>query len=234
MQRVNLSMSLSLLKHTAGMELIRDATTTAWIFAVFLGISGVLALYRLALPRPFPGIPYNAASANRIMGDLPEFEKRQKCGLTAKSLWSSIASEAGSPIAQSFMLPFTRPWIIIADYGEVKDLLLRRARHLGRGSINNQVWSGLVPDHFIAMEEHDARYKAARSLVQDLMTPKFIHSVRLHQRETMHPQAKVLIFQYRSAHLHHIMWHQSSSTCGKPRPSQQMGGLSMLTTTWVA
>lgn len=129
------------------------------------------------------------------MGDLPEFEKRQKRGLTAKSLWSSIASEAGSPIAQSFMLPFTRPWIIIADYGEVKDLLLRRARDLGRGSINNQVWGGLVPEHFIAMEEHDVRYKGVRNLVQDLMTPKFIHGVSLRQHETTCPSAKVLIIR---------------------------------------
>lgn len=161
------------------MDTTRDTLSVTMIYVTFLCLSGLFILYRLALPRPFPNIPYNAASAKRIMGDLPEFEKRQKRGLTPKSLWSSIASEAGSPIAQSFMMPFTRPWIIVADYGEVKDLLLRRARDLGRGSINNQTWSGLVPEHFIAMEEHDARYKGVRSLVQDLMTPKFIHSVSL-------------------------------------------------------
>lgn len=45
-----------------------DLSTFAFYSAIVLAVG--FALYRAALPKPIPGIPYNAESAKRILGKL--------------------------------------------------------------------------------------------------------------------------------------------------------------------
>lgn len=45
-----------------------DLSTFAFYGAVVLAVG--FALYRAALPKPIPGIPYNAESAKNILGKL--------------------------------------------------------------------------------------------------------------------------------------------------------------------
>jgi hypothetical protein len=158
------------------MEVLAMNATSLVVFLT-ITVTFIYVVYLLALPRPIPGIPYNKHSAKRLFGDLPEFAVLQSQGLSEKLLWSSIAAKTRSPIAQTFMLPFMRPCVVVADYREIHDLTTRRAKDLGRGRINNKVWGGLVPEHFIAMEDHDVRFRGARNLVKDLMTPNFLHEV---------------------------------------------------------
>lgn len=43
------------------------------LLAAVCVITGIVALiYRALLPKPLPGVPYNKASAKRILGDAPD------------------------------------------------------------------------------------------------------------------------------------------------------------------
>lgn len=142
--------------------------------------SGLLyALYLWALPKPLPGIPYDKTSASRILGDIPRLEALRSAGDTPRKFWCTAAAELGSPISQVFLGPFNKPAVIVSDFREAQDLQLRNAKLLSRGWLNRQLWDGLIPEHFIAMEDHDARYKDTRGLGKDLMTPNFLNQVSL-------------------------------------------------------
>jgi hypothetical protein len=124
-----------------------------------------------------PGIPYDEKSSKRLLGDIPEFEALERAGQSPKDFWKNLARKKNSAIVQYFGLPFMKPFVAIADFRESQDLMLRRGKDLGRGWLNNTAWSGVIPEHFIAMEEHDPRYKATKSLSKDLMTPTLLHEV---------------------------------------------------------
>jgi hypothetical protein len=66
-----------------------------------------------------------------------------------------------------------KPIVIVSDYREVQDIQLRSSKNLARGWFNNSLWRGLIPEHFIAMENHDAEYKDSKAQEKDLMTPSF-------------------------------------------------------------
>ena len=157
------------------------ATKIGWI-PTSIAIVSILvvltyAIFRLALPKPIPGIPYNKESARRFLGDIPKFTELENAGQTGRLFWGGMAVKHTSPITQCFMGPFAKPAVIIADFREVQDLLLRRGKDLSRGQVNWDVWHGIIPEHFIAMETNDKRYKDTKGLVKDLMTPKFLHEV---------------------------------------------------------
>lgn len=134
-------------------------------------------LYLWALPKPLPGIPYDKDSVRRILGDIPRLEALGRAGDAPRKLWCQAAAELGSPIAQVFLGPFNKPAVVISDFREAQDLQLRNAKSLGRGWLNRQLWNGLVPGHFIAMEDHDERFKDTKGLGKDLMTPNFLNQV---------------------------------------------------------
>ncbi|KAI1421085.1 putative cytochrome P450 [Xylaria sp. FL1777] len=145
---------------------------STWAIIVCL----ICILYLRALPQPIPDIPYNKRSAHRLLGDIPEVAALQKAGESPIKFWSNLAKIHHSPITQYF-LPFSKPIVVISDFREAQDLNLRRGKDLGRGWINSQTWNGVLPDHFIAMENFDARYKGTKTLVKDLMTPTFLHEI---------------------------------------------------------
>ncbi|RKL30751.1 hypothetical protein BFJ72_g11316 [Fusarium proliferatum] len=138
----------------------------------------VLALiYFAALPKPIPGIPYNRRSATRLFGDIPELAAYRKRGAAIRLFWPDLAVKLDSPVAQFFLGPFAKPGVIISDYRESRNLMTFRGRELKRGKMNNDGWAGLTPEHFIAMENDDERFRHTRSLVNDLMNISFIQKV---------------------------------------------------------
>lgn len=137
----------------------------------------VYFVYRLALPKPIPGIPYNEKSSKRLLGDLHEFMALQNAGFTPRRFWTDLAVAKQSPITQYFLGPFSKPAVVISDFREAQDLMVRRGKDLGRGTMNRDAWAGVVPEHFIGMENHDKRIKETKGLLNDLMTPKFLHEV---------------------------------------------------------
>jgi hypothetical protein len=136
-------------------------------------------LYRWGLPRPVPGIPYNRAAAKSLLGDLPSLLKHLQITEEKLSWFPVQVAKLNSPIIQVFVRPFARPWVILADFRESQDILLRRTKEFDRGPEFRQVLSGITPDHHIIMSSSNPDFKMHRRLIQDLMTHAFLKNVCL-------------------------------------------------------
>jgi len=130
------------------------------------------ALYRWLLPKPIPGIPYNQRAARSLLGDIPGLIGSKQ--LPSDWLVSQIRKHR-SPIVQVFLEPFGRPSIVLMDFRESQDIMMRR-KEFDRSKQMIEFFKGLLPKHHIVLKT-DATFKAHRRLLQDLMTPSFLHKV---------------------------------------------------------
>ncbi|TEA18485.1 Cytochrome P450 monooxygenase TRI13 [Colletotrichum sidae] len=145
----------------------------AWA-VVIPGVIGLLYLLRLrALPKPFPGIPYNKEAANRIFGDINTLIRYK----SRRTWFVDNARHHNSPLFQIFFLPFAKPVIVCVDPSEVLDISLRRTKEFKRNSLVASLFGGVIPNHHICMADDDPRFKKNRELVRDLMTPAFLNEV---------------------------------------------------------
>jgi hypothetical protein len=154
---------------------------SAMMTSVALALVGVSIFvymaYQWALPKPIPGIPYNKASAQRLLGDIPDMVAHVNKTATI-SPWITIqALKLNSPIIQLWVRPFSKPWVIVYDFKESQDILLRRTKEFDRSDFFGEVFRGLVPDHHISKRSSDPKFKHNRALVKDLMTPGFLNEV---------------------------------------------------------
>lgn len=136
----------------------------------------LLYKFSLLIPlRPLHGIPYNEEITHTIFGDL-------------SNMWSEVSKsndicawllrqtqKRDSPLYQVFIRPFSKPSVLLTDYWEASDIVLRRFREFDRTHFTHDVFSGVLPDHHIHMPT-GPRWKAHRRLLQDLMTPKFLNN----------------------------------------------------------
>ncbi|KAK7736166.1 hypothetical protein SLS53_007194 [Cytospora paraplurivora] len=94
---------------------------------------------------------------------------------------SETVTTLNSPLVQVFVRPLrpggNRPTLVLADAQETQDALLRHSRELDRSSTMGDLVWGLLPEHHIHLPTEDAKFKAQRRLIQDLMTPKFLNEV---------------------------------------------------------
>lgn len=144
---------------------------------LLLGAAAVLyVLYRAALPKPIPGIPYRPEAARHVLGDVPAILQAK-----AESDWTHVQwiqqqlQKMNSPIIQIFMGPFSKPIIVVADFRETQDILMRR-KEWDRSDILGELFGGLIPDHHSKHKTNEV-WKGRRRLLQDLMSPQFLHNV---------------------------------------------------------
>jgi len=132
-------------------------------------------LYRWALPKPIPGIPHNAAAAKHILGDVPSL--LEGIGRTGEfNLWLlEQASKLGSPLFQVLIRPLGKPIVVLADFREAQDMLMRR-KDFDRSSLVADLLEGAGPKHHIIMKT-GPEWKQHRRLLQDLMSPQFLNEV---------------------------------------------------------
>lgn len=146
---------------------------------VLLGLAAVLVLfylaYQRALPKPFPGIPYNKDAARSILGDLPELRRASGHG-DMRGLLESLTARLNSPIVQIFGLG-PRPMLVVSDFNTTQEILLRRSREFERLSNQNEAFRAMVPYHHISMRTADPQFRKNREIVKDLMSVSFLHSV---------------------------------------------------------
>lgn len=138
----------------------------------------VYFIYQRAYPRPLAGIPYNKHALKRFAGDLPEIQERQKDGASIRPWFLEQAGKHQSAITQIFLGPFASPAVLISDFREASDILMHREADFKRGK-KVDVFKGVLPHAHPAMETWDPRFKNTRDLVRDVMTPSFLHSVRV-------------------------------------------------------
>ncbi|KAK8042521.1 cytochrome P450 [Apiospora phragmitis] len=146
--------------------------------AVIVGVLSVLYLaYQWALPKPLPGIPYNQNAVKTILGDTAEIQQIKKEGGRPRAWFNLQPVKHNSPLVQAFLAPLSKPVLILSDFRETQDILLRRGKEFDRGPRHVDNFSGIVPWHHIAMATQDPQFKANRELVKDLMTPHFLNTV---------------------------------------------------------
>jgi hypothetical protein len=114
------------------------------IVTTFLAIS-LYSLYIWLLPKPIPGIPYNRKTGNRALGDAMDI-LREVSVTSEFNLWCARqVDKLNSPICQVFLNPFSKPWVLLADFAESQDIMLRR-KDLDRSSF---ISGGMAPlGHF--------------------------------------------------------------------------------------
>ena len=82
-----------------------------------------------------------------------------------------------SPIVQIFVAPFKKPWILVSDFREAQDVVMRRGREFDKSSLTNESFSGVVAASHICMKSSDSRFKNNRELIKDLMSSQFLNEV---------------------------------------------------------
>ncbi|RAL04563.1 cytochrome P450 monooxygenase [Aspergillus ibericus CBS 121593] len=157
------------------MDLTPSPTLIASLAA---GIVGLYLAYRALLPKPIPGIPYNAASAKKLLGDVPAMMSHMATtdGGTFITYVLQTMKTLNAPLIQVFIRPMSKPLLILGDFPEAHDILVRRTKEFDRSHTLGDLVSGLAPDHHIHLKTN-AAWKAQRRLVQDLMTPSFLYNV---------------------------------------------------------
>ncbi|KAL7619375.1 hypothetical protein AAE478_009912 [Parahypoxylon ruwenzoriense] len=133
--------------------------------------------YLWALPKPIPGIPYDERASKRLLGNLPEIREHKRRTGRVRSWIFSQPQRHNSALVQVWLGPFQKPSLILADFQEAQDILLRRSKEFDRSKKSLQSFAGPVPNHHIAMASSDPRFKGNKDIVRDLMTPAFLHQV---------------------------------------------------------
>jgi hypothetical protein len=102
--------------------------------------------YRSLLPKPLPGIPYNVNASKRILGDLVDVLALGSTGKPLKEWIMSLTRKHNSPIVQLFFGPFSPGVVVLSDYRETRDIMLRRDKEFGKGHLNNDGWQGVIKE----------------------------------------------------------------------------------------
>ncbi|KAK5127379.1 hypothetical protein LTR85_006718 [Meristemomyces frigidus] len=149
--------------------------------STFAFVAGVLLLagyflYRATIPKPFPGIPYVAASARRAFGDMPDVLRYRAETSETISFLIKKCVELNSPIVQVFMKPFSKPWVVIMDSQESQDIMARRTREFDRSDFFGDVLKASVPHNQVWMKTTE-QWRSNRRLMADTMSPQFLQNV---------------------------------------------------------
>ncbi|GAB1311025.1 Cytochrome p450 monooxygenase [Madurella fahalii] len=130
-------------------------------------------LYQWLLPKPIPGIAYNPEATKSLFGDAPAMIKEVSVTGEFRVWCAKQMRKMNSPICQIFIRPFSKPWILLADFRESKDILMRR-REFDKSSFLSDGMACMGAFHGIYMTGD--KFKSNRQLIQDLMTTSFLNN----------------------------------------------------------
>lgn len=170
-----------LLDHASVAEPMPDALsrTASVPIAALVMIGTLLYLaYRSALPKPIPGIPYDEDASKSILGNVPEMLRfaKENDGNVIPWFFKKL-TEKNAPMVQVWIKPFQPPAVIISDYMEVEDLMVRRTKEFNRGKGFKWLFGQVSPEFHITKPSGSPEYKRSKELIRDLMTPKFLNEV---------------------------------------------------------
>ncbi|KAK1702556.1 cytochrome P450 [Colletotrichum acutatum] len=132
------------------------------------------------LPKLLPGIPHNKHVTSRLFGDLSEMLAYAKEHGEYFTWLAQQNRRLESPVVQVFIRPFQKPWVLLADYRESRDIMTRRTKEFDRSRFNGEILGGLLPDAHPHMRSQSAEFKRNKSLIDNLMTSKFLNEVESH------------------------------------------------------
>lgn len=146
-----------------------------WTLVLLTGVvTLVLWLRRKLYPVPYPGIPYNAESVNRITGDIPNLVPVIKAkNEFSESLFAITTQKLGVPIAQMLFPGIRKPMVILEDPREIEDILLRRAKEFDKAPMNIDIFGPMFPNAMVSMYTTPAMREQKR-LWADTMKVDFL------------------------------------------------------------
>ncbi|KAH8629616.1 hypothetical protein IG631_16873 [Alternaria alternata] len=153
-------------------------------------------IYRWALPKPIPGIPYDKKVARNIFGNLPELISWQKVHGRPILYMTDYCRSLGSPLAQVWLGPLRKPALVLTDFTEIENLTQRRAKEFGRDRDFTQSFRYVVPEFHVALEKEDPRYSANKDLLKDTMTPAFLQNIYMRSTNL------VSLWKFKHEHAH--------------------------------
>lgn len=146
-------------------------------FYLLLGLSFVALIavaWRKLYPRPYPGIPYNEASANRVTGDIPDLVPViEASGEFSNSVFSITTQKLGTPIAQLLFPAIRMPLIVLDDPREIEDILVRRNKEFDKAPMAIDILSPMFP-HASISQYTTPKLKAQKRLWADVMKSDFL------------------------------------------------------------
>ncbi|KAL8849532.1 MAG: hypothetical protein Q9221_005466 [Calogaya cf. arnoldii] len=151
-----------------------ETSTTRQFIVAFLAVTILLYyLYQWLLPKPIPGIAYNSKATKSLFGDAPSMIKEVSVTGEFRVWCAKQVKQMKSPICQVFVRPFAKPWILLADFRESKDILMRRGE-FDKSSFLSQGMACMGSFHGIYPTGH--KFRSNRYLIQDLMTTTFLNN----------------------------------------------------------
>ena len=142
--------------------------------AITIAITVVLyCLYQCLLPKPVPGIAYNPEATKSLFGDAQDMIKEVSVTGEFRVWCAKQVKKMNSPICQVFIRPFGKPWILLADFRESRDILMRR-KEFDKSSFLSDGMACMGAFHGIY--NTGDKFKANRQLIQDLMTTTFLNN----------------------------------------------------------
>ncbi|KAI0124621.1 hypothetical protein BJ170DRAFT_685499 [Xylariales sp. AK1849] len=145
---------------------------------VFGVACSIYFVYLHLLPTPLLGIPYNEDASKHILGDLVDVLAPNGVGKPSKEWIMPLSRKHNSPVVQLFFGPFSPGVVVLSDYRETRDIMLRRDKEFGKGRLNNDGWQDVIKEFRHGMETHNPRFKEATALTRDLLSPNFLNTER--------------------------------------------------------
>lgn len=136
-------------------------------------LASLYLIYKRLLPRPLPGIPYNAGANKSLWGDQPALARYLSTDGEFSTWLGEQCMQMGSPVCQVFVQPFKMPWILVADFHEAQDILMRRPEFDKPQFLTDALQC--LGDFHARYKNGDA-FKARRQLRQDLMAPNHLNN----------------------------------------------------------
>lgn len=152
-----------------GMSPVMAATLALTFMVVTLYL-----LYQWLLPKPLLGIAYNEEATKSLWGDEPALARYLSANGEFSSWLGEQCLKLGSPVCQVFIHPFSMPWILVADFHEAQDILMRRTEFEKPQFLIDGLQA--LGDFHARYKTGDDAFRARRQLRQDLMAPKFLNT----------------------------------------------------------
>ncbi|KAI0018956.1 cytochrome P450 [Xylariomycetidae sp. FL0641] len=201
-----------------------------------LGLVGAILVRRMLLPKPYPGIPYNAASARRISGDLPELAAAIRAtGEVTESMRAVTARRLGVPVAQVLFPGTRRPLVVLDDAREAEDLVARRNREFDKAPASVDLMAALFPRGSLSQYTTPALRRQKREWA-DVMGAGFLRTA---VAPNVHAAARELVAYWRLKAVNNNNNNNNNSTTsthGDHQPFDCLEDLKncMLDAVWVA
>ncbi|KAF2854847.1 cytochrome P450 [Plenodomus tracheiphilus IPT5] len=150
--------------------------TSTPLLLTTIALAATYSLYLWLLPKPIPGIPFNPEAARSLFGDVPSMLHHLKTSKTLSDWIESHHKRHNSPIIQMWVGVFQKQWVVIDDFREAQDILMRRTKEFDKPDVISDIFWGIAPN-FHAVHVTNDSWRSQRKSVSDLMTPAFLNTV---------------------------------------------------------